>query len=104
LGYIDRQTRAVVVSVNIYNPNMNKIGPMRIAFEFLASGKLFNDNHTLRISFTGKIVQSATLVPLRASIFATSYDIGLIVIELIVLFYVLLEFVLKEMAEVEIVM
>jgi hypothetical protein len=85
-NWIDLNTRAVVASLTVFNVNLNKIATLRVLFEF---------------GLSGDVQASAQVYQLNASFYTTTQGHGLLTIELLCLFYIVLEFIVREIYEVK---
>jgi hypothetical protein len=83
--WIDINTRVVMVSFTIYNPNINMLSAMRFILEFTASGN--------GVSYS----QISTVKALK---YNDSFDAFLAFIEIVIILYFFVEFILAEIYEI----
>jgi polycystin 1L2 len=56
LQWIDSRTRAVIIQLNLYNPNVQLFTSIFIITEFISIGSLYPNIHIEPISFAGNVV------------------------------------------------
>lgn len=86
--WVDKETRAIFVTINIFNGNLNRFAVVRMFFELPLSGDFitYTNIETFPIPY--------------GPIFDTAEHIVLVVLQLLVILYVILEFFVKEIREV----
>ena len=83
--WIDKKTRAIIISFTVYNPNINRLGVTRLVVEFLPSNgaQSYSDINVI-----------------KAVRYASSADVAQLVLELFCLVYIAIEFFYREIEEI----
>ena len=72
LGWIDQRTRAVIIQLNLYNPNLRLFTSVVLLVEFLATGALYPQIRIDPIDFSSTSFSSSSLNPSSLSSALTS--------------------------------
>ncbi len=69
LGWIDHRTRAVIIQVNLYNPNAQLFTSVTFLAEFLSTGGIYPQSRFEPMNFYGKSLAKLAVIKLNSSSF-----------------------------------
>ena len=58
LGWIDKQTRAIIIQLNLYNPNVQLFTSVSFLIEFLSTGAIYPQFRVEPMNFYGNFIYS----------------------------------------------
>lgn len=58
LGWIDKQTRAIIIQLNLYNPNVQLFTSVTFLIEFLSTGGIYPQFRAEPMNFHGNFIYS----------------------------------------------